>query len=52
MSEEFEWYVDFDEIVLGIVFRDIIDSDFVGIILGRDEGDRFCVFDVKVLILI
>ncbi len=38
MSEELEWYADSDEIVLGIVLRDTIDSDFVGIILGRDEG--------------
>ncbi|MBL2895426.1 glycosaminoglycan attachment protein, partial [Klebsiella pneumoniae] len=47
MSEELEWYADSDEIVLGIVLRDTIDSDFVGIILGRDEGDRFRAFDVK-----
>ncbi|MDM7109698.1 glycosaminoglycan attachment protein [Klebsiella pneumoniae] len=47
MSEELEGYADSDEIVLGIVLRDTIDSDFVGIILGRDEGDRFRAFDVK-----
>ncbi len=38
MSEELEWYADSDEIVLGIVLRDTIDSDFVGIILGEMRG--------------
>ena len=47
MSEELEWYADANETVLGIVLRDTIDSDFVGILLGRDEGERFRAFDVQ-----
>lgn len=47
MSEELEWYADDSEAVLGIVLRDTVDDDFVGIILGRDEGGRFRAFDVK-----
>lgn len=47
MSEELEWYADDSEVVLGIVLRDTVDDDFVGIILGRDEGDRFRAFDVQ-----
>lgn len=45
MSEEIEWYADDSEAVLGIVLRDTVDADFVGIILGRDEGGRFRAFD-------
>ncbi len=47
VSEELEWYADDSEIVLGIVLRDTVDDDFVGIILGRDEGDRFRAFDIQ-----
>lgn len=47
MSEELEWYADASETVLGIVLRDTIDNDFVGIIMGRDEGGRFRSFDVQ-----
>ncbi|EQB2038624.1 TPA: glycosaminoglycan attachment protein [Yersinia enterocolitica] len=50
ISDELEWYSDTNEIVLGIVLRDTIDNDFVGIILGRDEGSRFRAFDNKVSI--
>lgn len=47
MSQELEWYADGSEVVLGVVLRDTVDDDFVGIILGRDEGDRFRAFDVQ-----
>ena len=47
MSEELEWYTDISEIVLGIVLKDTIDNDFVGIIMGRDEGKKFRAFDVQ-----
>lgn len=47
MSEELEWFSDSKEIVLGIVLRDTVDNDFVGILLGRDEGDRFRAIDVE-----
>lgn len=46
MSEELEWLSNDDESILGVVLRDTIDNDFVGILLGRDEGKRFRAFDV------
>ncbi|XTZ64998.1 glycosaminoglycan attachment protein [Aeromonas salmonicida subsp. pectinolytica] len=50
ISEELAYYADEHEIVLGVVLRDTIDNDFVGILLGRDEGNRFRAFDLKVSI--
>ncbi|MEE1982799.1 hypothetical protein [Shewanella xiamenensis] len=47
MSEELEWYADETETILGIILRDTIDDDFVGIIMGRDENSRFRAFDVQ-----
>ncbi|HGK4377532.1 TPA: glycosaminoglycan attachment protein [Klebsiella pneumoniae] len=47
ISEELEWYADSDEIVLGVVLRDIVDNDFAGVLLGRDEGNRFRAIDVQ-----
>ncbi len=47
VSEELEWYSDSNEIVLGIVLRDTVDNDYVGILLGRDEGNRFRAIDVE-----
>lgn len=47
ISEELEWYADSNEIILGVVLRDTVDDDFVGILLGRDEGNRFRTIDVK-----
>lgn len=47
MSEELEWYADSNEIVLGVVLRDTVDDGFVGILLGRDEGNRFRAIDVQ-----
>ena len=46
-GKELEWYSDEEEIVLGMVLFDIVDNDFAGIILGRDEGERFRAFDVE-----
>lgn len=47
ISEELAYYTDENEIVLGLVTRDIVDNDYAGILLGRDEGNRFRAFDVK-----
>lgn len=47
MSEELAYFTDDNEIVLGLVLRDTIDNDFVGVLFGRDEGGRFRAFDVE-----
>lgn len=47
ICEELAYYTDYNEIVLGLVARDTRDSDFVGILFGRDEGSRFRAIDVK-----
>lgn len=47
MSEELAYYTDENEIVLGVVLRDTVDNDFVSVLLGRDEGNRFRAFDVE-----
>jgi len=41
VSEELTWYSDEEERVIGVVLRDIIDNDFVYVVLGRDEGGVF-----------
>lgn len=51
ISEELEWYADSHEVVLGVVIRDTIDNDYAGILLGRDEGDRFRAIDIQASIL-
>lgn len=47
ICEELAYYTDDNEVILGLVARDTIDSDFVGILFGRDEGSRFRAIDVK-----
>jgi ribosomal protein L30/L7E len=47
-AEELEWYASHDERVIGMLLRDRTDSDFVVIILGRDERLRFRSIDVEV----
>lgn len=51
ISEELEWYADSGEIVLGVVLRDTVDNDYVGVLLGRDDGNRFRAIDVQASIL-
>lgn len=51
ISEELEWYADSGEIVLGVVLRDTVDNDYVGVLLGRDYGNRFRAIDVQASIL-
>jgi hypothetical protein len=41
ISEEVEWYSDDSERVLGVIVWDFSDSDFGGIVLGRDQRRRF-----------
>ena len=50
ISEELEWWANEDETILGIVLRDTVDDDYVGIILGRDISDKFRAFDLKTCI--
>ena len=47
VSKELDWYSNEDESVIGILLLDTIDSDYVAVILGRDEGGRFRAFDVE-----
>lgn len=47
ICEELAYYTDENEIVLGLIARDIVESDFVGILFGRDEGGRFRAIDVE-----
>lgn len=46
ISEELGWYSNEDESVIGVVLHDIIDDDFVAVVLVRDEGGQFRAFDV------
>jgi hypothetical protein len=50
VSEELAWFANEDETVLGVLLRDTVDDDYVGIVLTRDEGDRFRAFDLQVSI--
>jgi len=50
MSEEFEWWADADERVLGVVARDTTDNDWFWIALGRDEKALFRCIDINVSI--
>jgi len=45
-SKELAWFSDNDETVLGVLLSDLVDRDFVAVILGRDEGTRFRTIDV------
>lgn len=40
-SEEVAWFEEGGERVLGALIRDVADGDFSGVVLGRDEKDRF-----------
>lgn len=47
VSQELGWYSNYDESVIGILLLDTIDSDYVAVVLGRDEGGRFRTFDLE-----
>jgi hypothetical protein len=46
VSEELSWWTTPDESVIGVVLRDNVDDDFLGIALGRDESGKFRAFDI------
>ena len=50
VCEELAWFSDEQERVLGVLVRDLVDNDFAGIVLGRDEGGRFRCVDQQVSI--
>lgn len=41
VSKELGWFSNEDESLIGVLLLDIIDFDYVGVVLGRDEGGRF-----------
>jgi hypothetical protein len=47
VSEELGWYANEDETIIAVLLNDTVDNDFAAIIMARDEGDRFCAFDVE-----
>lgn len=46
-SEEIDWLSNSEETILGVLLRDIMDNDFSGVILGRDEAGKFRTFDMQ-----
>ena len=46
-GEEIAWYSNEDESILGVVLLDIIDKDYVAVLLARDEGRRYRCFDLE-----
>lgn len=46
VSREMDWFANETETLLATLMLDTEDDDFVGIILGRDEGGRFRCIDV------
>jgi hypothetical protein len=47
ISQELQWFSNDEETLLGVLLLDTVDDDFVGVILGRDEGGRFRCIDVE-----
>jgi len=47
VSRELRWFSNNGETLLGVLLLDTVDDDFVGVILGRDEGGRFRCIDVE-----
>ena len=47
VSEEQSWWATPDESVIGVVLRDTVDNDILGIALGRDEVGQYRAFDVS-----
>ena len=47
ISKELAWFSNSDESILGSILLDIEDTEFVSILLGRDEVGRYRLFDLK-----
>lgn len=47
MSKELDWFSNDEETIIATLMLDITDNDYVGVILGRDEGGRFRCIDVE-----
>lgn len=47
VSQELDWFSNEDESLIATLMLDTIDNDYVGVILGRDEGGRFRCIDVE-----
>lgn len=47
MSRELAWFANETETLLATLLLDTVDGDYVGVILGRDEGGRFRCIDVE-----
>ena len=41
ISEEIGWYANEDESILGLLLLDIVDDDYIAIVMIPDEGERF-----------
>jgi len=48
IGREYKWYSDNDEIIIGVLVLDIIDNDWIYVVLGRDERALFRSIDVMV----
>jgi hypothetical protein len=48
VSRELDWFANEGETILATLLLDTVDGDFVGIILGRDEGSRFRCIDTGI----
>lgn len=48
ISKELSWYSNQDESLLGVLLLDLVDNDYAGIILVRDEVGQFRAFDTQV----
>lgn len=46
VGEELEFFSTLDEVIIGVVLRDVADRDFAFVTLGRDEKGRFRAIDV------
>lgn len=47
ISREIAYYSNRDESLLGVLLLDMVDNDYVGIVLARDEGRRYRAFETK-----
>ncbi|RKY81899.1 glycosaminoglycan attachment protein [candidate division KSB1 bacterium] len=47
VSKELAWYSNLDESILGVVLLDIIDTDYVSVVLARDMNRVFRAIDVQ-----
>jgi len=47
VGQELAWYSNTEETVIGVLILDIVDNDYVAVILGRDESGRFRAFDTN-----